>query len=257
MFRLLAAFALALPACVTGSDAPPAPLPTVTASADDAPADGRMAVVELFTSEGCSSCPPADDLLHRLAERPDVVALSFHVDYWDGLGWRDPFGSAAFTARQRAYARVMTEGRPGVYTPQMIVGGTVGFVGSRPGEARSQIAAALGHDADAAVSVAATRGAGDTIEASFEATDAPAGAVVHVALVQREAVSDVARGENRGRALRHANVVRAFETATTPSGRVRLALPAGVGAEEAFVVAYVQRGATGAIAAAARADING
>src|SRR5207253_10912117 len=92
-----------------------------------ASADPRPAVVELFTSQGCSSCPPADALLGELARRGDVVALGFHISYWDRLGWKDPLSSEASTARQRDYARRFHGGQ--VYTPQIVVDGTSEMVG--------------------------------------------------------------------------------------------------------------------------------
>jgi hypothetical protein len=97
----------------------------VSASAS---ADTRPVVVELFTSQSCSSCPPADALLGELARRGDVVALGFHISYWDGVGWKDPFSSRSSTDRQRAYARLFGLGQ--VYTPQMVVDGDREMVGS-------------------------------------------------------------------------------------------------------------------------------
>ena len=93
-------------------------------------ADDMPVVVELFTSQGCSSCPPADALLHELSKRDDVIPLALHVDYWDYIGWKDSFAQPAFTARQRGYAQA--SGRRAIYTPQMIIGGQFDVVGNRP-----------------------------------------------------------------------------------------------------------------------------
>src|SRR6202163_2652786 len=100
-------------------------------AATPAAADPRPVVVELFTSQGCSSCPPADALLGELAQRGDVLALGFHISYWDGLGWKDPSSRQSSTDRQRAYARLL--GRGQVYTPQMVVEGRSEMVGSDRG----------------------------------------------------------------------------------------------------------------------------
>ena len=101
-------------------------------------ADPRPIVVELFTSQGCSSCPPADALLGELARRSDVLALGFHISYWDSLGWKDPLSSPSSTERQKAYARHFTDGR--IYTPQIVVDGTDEMVGSD----RAAVLAAIG-----------------------------------------------------------------------------------------------------------------
>ena len=168
-----------------------------------------VAVVELFTSEGCSSCPPADRLLADLAHqagashRP-VYALEFHVDYWNSLGWRDPFSDAAFTARQRDYAAAL--GLEQVYTPQMIVDGRAEFVGSNRARAEREIADALARPARATV---ALRRHGTQLE--YRVTGAPPGARVCLAEVDSAASTQVRRGENAGRTLAHAQVVRAFQ----------------------------------------------
>lgn len=101
---------------------------TGNALADDSLSASRPVVVELFTSQGCSSCPPADALLNELAKRPDVIALGFHVDYWDSLGWKDPLSAPGSTQRQRDYARLLS--LPTIYTPQMVIDGHLQLVGS-------------------------------------------------------------------------------------------------------------------------------
>src|SRR6202040_1782882 len=118
-------------------------------SASPAQADKRPTVVELFTSQGCSSCPPADALLGELARRGDVIALGFHISYWDSLGWQDPFSRPQSTERQKAYVRLLG-GQ--TYTPQLVVDGTSEMVGSH----REEVIAALGsHEAIAPVTFAA------------------------------------------------------------------------------------------------------
>ena len=253
MIRLLLLAAFALPACALGSDSEPAEvLPMARVSSPPAmTASGRLAVVELFTSEGCSSCPPADALLAHLAARPDVLALSFHVDYWNDLGWRDPYSSAAATARQRAYARAL-DGR--VYTPEMVVGGTAGFVGSRSGEAQQRIAAEAARPSEVTVTLAA-HVSGRAVTVDYAATDAPEPLAVHLLLVQRSTESSVVRGENRGRTLHHTNVVRAIETCPNASGQATLTLPDGLDAADVMAVALVQNGPVGAIAAATTANV--
>src|SRR6185295_6297026 len=119
-----------------------------------APAAGSSSapiVVELFTSQGCSSCPPADRLLSTLRSDPRVVPLAFHVDYWNYIGWTDPFSSARWSQRQQAYARAFASNR--IYTPQLVVNGTSECVGSNEGEGRQRIAKAEAAAADGQVSV--------------------------------------------------------------------------------------------------------
>jgi hypothetical protein len=171
-------------------------------------------IVELFTSEGCSSCPPADRLLEQLEKSQlvggaQIIALSEHVDYWNYIGWSDPFSSTLFSARQRAYAPVFRNDR--VYTPQMVVDGQAEFVGSDTAKAQAAIArAAKLPKAD--VRIESARDA-QTIKVKTSVARLPAvskGDTVEVllAITESDLASKVARGENAGRRLTHTAVVR-------------------------------------------------
>ena len=166
-------------------------------------AQTRPAVVELFTSQGCSSCPPAEKLVSELAQRPDVLALTFHVDYWDDLGWRDRFSSPEATQRQRDYAQRLQ--LSSVYTPQAIVDGHDNLVGSN----RVALEAALrGARVGAPIALTVLKG---SVQADIGAqTNAAASNVLLVAYL-RSAVSPIGRGENAGRTIQEANVVRGFK----------------------------------------------
>jgi hypothetical protein len=175
-----------------------------------ATADPRPTVVELFTSQGCSSCPPADALLAELAVRKDVVALGFHINYWDSLGWKDPFSRPQSTERQRAYARLF-EGQ--VYTPQLIVDGTREMVGSR----REEVMAALreaSHEAMAPVAFAADR---HSVTIGPAAIAGSTGQVVLVRFVQKR-TTPIGAGENARRTAEDTNGVKALATLGTWQG---------------------------------------
>ncbi|MGB6909052.1 MAG: DUF1223 domain-containing protein [Methyloceanibacter sp.] len=186
------------------------------AMAEPAPAAAskNSAVIELFTSQGCSSCPPADALLGRLVDKPGLVALSFSVDYWDYLGWRDTLGSSANSDRQRGYARSRGDGR--VYTPQVVVDGVVHVNGADESAVRAAVKAAEKRLAEVKVPVS-MHAEGDTLVVDIGA--APAGsdrraAAVWLAIAKEVEKVEVARGENRGRALSYHHPVREF----TPIG---------------------------------------
>ncbi len=163
-----------------------------------ASADPRPIVIELFTSKGCSSCPPADALLGELAQRRDVIALGFHISYWDRLGWKDPLSSRSSTERQRSYAQRFNGGQ--VYTPQIVVDGTSEMIGSDRAavlaalaEASPQAAAPVAFAADRrSVRVGGGEGKGRVLLARFI----------------RQRTTEVGVGENAGRTLRDANGVR-------------------------------------------------
>jgi len=177
--------------------------------ASSAPAaETRPVVVELFTSQSCSSCPPADALLGELAKRGDIVALGFHVTYWDGAAWRDPFARAESTERQAAYDKRLTGGQ--VYTPQMIIEGTDDAVGSD----RGAVFAAL--DKTKPVAVAPVSFAADRHSVAIGAGTmpgiAPAGASVLLARYALTRTTHVGGGENTSRTLIDTNGVEALAT---------------------------------------------
>jgi hypothetical protein len=182
---------------------------------EPAPAASGFAVVELFTSEGCSSCPPADKLLGEVVreateKKAPIYALAYHVDYWDRLGWKDPFGSKLGSERQTAYAEALGAT---VYTPQAVVNGAEEFVGSEGDRLRKSVQTALARPATAKVALRAKRTEKPgRIAVHYEVTDAPAGSVLQVAYVEEKLSTDVKRGENGGRTLTHFHVVRAFQT---------------------------------------------
>ena len=165
-------------------------------------------MVELFTSQGCSSCPPADALLGELAEKPGIVALSYSVDYWDYLGWRDTLGSPSNSERQRNYARARGDGR--VYTPQVVVDGILHANGANEAEIEMAMRNATKRLQDDKVPVS-MHADGDTlivdVGAAPEASDKRA-ATVWLAIAKEMEKVEVARGENRGRALSYHHPVR-------------------------------------------------
>lgn len=169
---------------------------------------GKKVVVELFTSQGCSSCPPADAFLAELAKRDDVIALSFHVDYWNYIGWNDPFSSPEATARQRAYGRTMHKRY--VYTPQIVVDGRAETVGSdrstvdtliRMAVAAQKVGIDVAHNKD---------GTADIIVPAAPASD-QLGAELWIGFYDSEIETEVRAGENRGETIVNANIVRTFK----------------------------------------------
>lgn len=165
---------------------------------------GPKAVVELFTSQGCSSCPPADEFVRELASRPDILALTLPVDYWDYLGWKDTLAHPAFTARQRAYASARSDKL--VYTPQVVVNGQKPTVGSDRVKIESLIAKSMANGA-----LPVPVGVSETLSAVIveigSSANGPPGEVwlLPVAKVREVAIG---RGENKGRTITYANVVR-------------------------------------------------
>jgi len=209
-----------------------------------------FAVVELFTSQGCSSCPPADRFLKKLIQSSKesgkpVYALSFHVDYWNYLGWKDPYSQPPFSERQRRYAQ--TFGLRGIYTPQMIVNGQDEFVGSREETAKSIIQKALTQKAVCQIAINKIVRNDESIAVRYEVSGDLNNAVLNLALVQKDSETDVKRGENGGRRLESVNIVRDFlsiELTEELSGTQQLKLPKNIDPDQLSVIAFVQDGAT-------------
>ena len=213
----------------------------------------RVVVVELFTSEGCSSCPPADALLKELSEQQKVegvqiVALEEHVDYWNHLGWKDPYSAAEFSQRQSDYAHMF--GTDGVYTPQMVVDGQTEFVGSRSLAAREAIQKAANQPKGEIVLIAGENSPPG--KPSFEVqVKSLAGISVRgetelwIAVTEKGLQTDVKAGENSGETLKHAAVVRSLQKVDTlrdPAGytlQIHPAIDPGWKKENLAVVAFL------------------
>src|SRR6476661_624252 len=169
----------------------------------------RAVVVELFTSEGCSSCPPADELLGRLrqdlsAKNIQVIPLGFHVDYWNSLGWKDRFSSAEFTQRQEQYTHALKVDGP--YTPEMVVDGAVEFVGNDSGQAQRTIRQQASQLETAQIKIAPA--GAEQLNIQVKGAASTGNALVMLAITEDNLTTQVGSGENGGRTLHHAAVVR-------------------------------------------------
>jgi hypothetical protein len=207
-------------------------------------------VVELFTSQGCSSCPPADALLHELAARDDVIALALHVDYWDYIGWKDQFAHPRHTERQKSYA--VRRGERTIYTPQMIVGGTDSVVGARAMELVDFISAHAALPRRVGLSIART---GDTlsIRAQAMALAPEQDMIIQLVRFTPERSIDITRGENAGHTMHYANVVSDWVILAEWDGQAPFASDIALTGDDsvAVLVQYVDQGQ---IVAAAQLD---
>lgn len=200
-----------------------------------------FAVVELFTSQGCSSCPPADRLLQDIladAAEKEVYALSFHVDYWNYLGWKDPYSHAAYSERQRTYAQKFHSTR--VYTPQMIVNGTQEFVGSDRTKAALALEKALSKASNAFLEL---KWYPQSQRLRYEIKGITEPSLLRIALVEKKIENSVSRGENRGKKLNHVQVVRKYESINLEkdaAGDLTFEIPEDLDRSQLEIVAYLQ-----------------
>jgi hypothetical protein len=203
-----------------------------------------VAVVELFTSEGCSSCPPADRLASQIdksykSQNKPVFILAFHVDYWDYIGWKDRFAKHEFSERQRMYGEKFN--LETIYTPQMIVNGATQFVGSNSSAAENAIKDALKNNSQYEISMDASWSNPKQLLIKYSLSSVPTNAVINFALVEKNLVNNVTRGENSGRKLEHDNVVREFDTSTAKEKSERiLKVAEDINLDNSTLIAYLQ-----------------
>jgi hypothetical protein len=203
-----------------------------------------FALVELYTSEGCSSCPPADEVLIKIKkEYPSkVYLLGFHVDYWNSQGWKDMYSDAAYSKRQQEYATVF--GLNSIYTPQMVVNGQVQFVGSDEAKLRTCLESQLKINVVTDIKATAAIIADGGVLVTYQLNPLQ-DMLLHVALIQFHASTSVKKGENAGKNLQHVNLVRDLRTVMVAQGKtiqgsVKLNIPAGLSAADCGIIAFVQ-----------------
>jgi len=210
-----------------------------------------FALIELFTSEGCSSCPPADEALEEIQKKyndKDVLVLSYHVDYWNKLGWKDIFSDASFTQRQEYYSNIFRLNN--IYTPQAVVNGKKEFLGSDKNKMISSIEEQLNEIPAVTIKLNVVKNAEGKIDVHYstEGTDAKKEQAILV-LVQKMATNEIKKGENTGRTLHHINIVRNIFYLPLKEKTTNFTLPAGFSKEDFFVAGFIQDKRSGKIKA--------
>jgi hypothetical protein len=215
----------------------------------------NMVVMELFTSQGCSSCPPADKLLGKYANDQNVIALSFHVDYWDRLGWKDPFSDAAFSQRQRDYARVLKLNN--IYTPQLIINGEAEMVGSNANKISAIVKQSEQQRSTSHLSIDKVTLKDNMAEVTYTLRGVENNSIVNLALVQSKASTSIRAGENAGVQLNNYNVVRSFKSIPSTDGTGKASIDFMLVTEKSDyrIVAFVQDPKTCKISSAAKSEL--
>ena len=234
-------------------------LSTTSAFAQQSSLKGEpFVLVELFASEGCSSCPPADDLLRQMtayarSSGKRIYTLSFQVDYWNNLGWTDPFSSPQFSQRQQQYSNFLPGG---VYTPEMVINGKEAFVGSDEGKAKQYIDHYLSIPSENNITLDLDQ-SGNDLKINYTCTHQNDKSVLNFALVERGLESHVTAGENNGRTLEHDNVVREFKiiVLNNVKGSIVFPKPSDNDLTRFSVIAFIQSKGDMAISAASEIDL--
>ncbi len=219
------------------------------ASAQTKTALPPFAIVELFTSEGCNSCPPADELLKKIQAEADknkqsVYTIAYHVDYWNKLGWKDPFSKLQFTYLQQNYTSALNEDN--MYTPYMIVNGQYAFNGTNENKANHFIDLALKAIPTFNISIKKDSIFNDTLYISYQSNVASADVSIKVLLLESDLKSVVNAGENKGKTFLHNNVCRAYQSKTLSSktGQVKIAIKNLSLSKNFKIIAFAQQKAT-------------
>ena len=214
----------------------------------------KMVVLELFTSQGCSSCPPADKLVGTYSSKENVIPLSFHVDYWDRLGWKDPFSSHGYSQRQYMYASAL---HSNVYTPQLVINGNAEMVGSDANKISSTLHKVFSEEADASLAISKTELENGKININFDVEGNIQNSVLNIAVIEKKTVTPIKAGENGGVTLTDYNVVRSFETLNkfeTGENNASIDFPSTLKSANRAVVLYLQQKKDNHILAAGKAD---
>ncbi|MEO9147699.1 MAG: DUF1223 domain-containing protein [Ginsengibacter sp.] len=218
------------------------------------PESNKIAILELFTSQGCSSCPPADKLVATYTSKENVIPLSFHVDYWDRLGWKDPFSSHGYSQRQYMYASAL---HSNVYTPQLIVNGTIEMVGSDANKISTALNKIFSEHADASLTIGKTQIQNGKININFDVSGNIQNSVLNIALIEKKTVTPVKAGENGGATLTDYNVVRSFKTVSkveSGENNTSIDFPTTLEFSNRSVVLYLQQKKDNHISAASKSD---
>ena len=210
-----------------------------------------FALIELFTSEGCSSCPAADEVLEEIQKKyndKDVLVLAYHVDYWNKLGWKDIFSDPSFTQRQEYYSNIFRLNS--IYTPQVVVNGKKEFIGSNKSKLISNIEEQLNERSAVSIKLVAAQNTEGKIDVHYsaEGVDAKKEQAILV-LIQKMATNEINKGENKGRNLHHINIIRNIFYLPLKEKTTNFTLPAGFGKEDFFVAGFIQDKSSGKIKA--------
>ncbi|HYM92577.1 MAG TPA: DUF1223 domain-containing protein [Chitinophagaceae bacterium] len=219
-----------------------------------------FAVIELFTSEGCSSCPPADDAIAEIQKEykdKNVLVLGFHVDYWDRLGWKDPFSSSDFTARQEYYASIFNLNS--IYTPEAVINGKSEFVGSDKNKIINNVEGQLKLKSKVSITLKAMQNNSGKIEINYSVEDNNSRQdQLVILLIQKNASDNIKKGENEGKTLQHINIVRKMSCLSVPLHEANFTfnLSKDFKKEYFFIAAFVQNKKHGDLEGLGIAEIN-